>query len=37
VLQDNANLTFDPETGAPYPFSNRARRAFPTWGVVGQR
>ena len=37
VLQDNANLTFDPATGAPYPFSNRARRAFPEWGVVGQQ
>src|SRR4029450_4318569 len=37
VLQDNANLTFNPATGAPYPFSNRATRAFPTWGVVGQQ
>jgi len=37
VLQDNANITFNPATGAPYPFSNRATRAFPTWGVVGQQ
>ena len=31
---DNVNLTFDPATGANYPFSDRARRAFPNWGVV---
>ncbi len=31
---DNANLTFNPATGAPYPFSDRARRAFPNWGAV---
>jgi hypothetical protein len=37
VLQDNANLTFNPATGAPFPFSNRATRAFPLWGVVGQQ
>jgi hypothetical protein len=37
VLQDNANITFNPATGAPYPFSNRATRAFPMWGVVGQQ
>src|SRR5205814_5973375 len=23
--------------GVPYPFSNRATRAYPTWGVVGQQ
>jgi hypothetical protein len=34
-LQDNVNITFDPVTGNPYPYSNVARRAFPTYGVVG--
>ena len=37
VLQDNANITFNPATGAPYPFSNRATRAYPEWGVVGEQ
>ena len=37
VIQDNSNLTFNPATGAPYPFSNRATRAEPNWGVVGQQ
>jgi len=37
VLQDNANITFNPATGVPYPFSNRATRAFPLWGVVGEQ
>ena len=31
---DNVNLTFDPATGANYPFSNAARRAFPDWGNI---
>ena len=34
-IQDNVNITFDPATGDPYPYSNVARRAFPTYGVVG--
>jgi hypothetical protein len=34
-IQDNVNITFDPVTGNPYPYSNVARRAFPTYGVVG--
>jgi hypothetical protein len=34
-IQDNVNITFDPVTGDPYPYSNVARRAFPTYGVVG--
>ena len=34
-IQDNVNITFDPATGNPYPYSNVARRAFPTYGVVG--
>jgi hypothetical protein len=37
TLQDNANITFNPATGVPYPFSNRATRAYPLWGVVGQQ
>ena len=31
---DNINMTYDPATGANYPFSNRARRYDPNWGVV---
>ena len=31
---DNINLTFNPATGANYPFSNRATRPYPDWGVV---
>ena len=34
-IQDNVNITFDPATGIPYPYSNTARRAFPLYGVVG--
>src|SRR5207237_8866437 len=37
TLQDNANITFNPATGAPYSFATRANRAFPLWGVVGQQ
>ncbi|MEW5984551.1 MAG: TonB-dependent receptor [Acidobacteriota bacterium] len=33
-IVDNANLTFDPATGANYPFSNRATRFLPNWGAV---
>ena len=33
-IVDQANLTFNPATGAPYPFSDRSRRAFPNWGAV---
>jgi hypothetical protein len=31
---DNVNITFDPATGLPRPFSNRANRPFPDWGIV---
>ena len=31
---DNLNLTYDPATGANYPFSDRSRRFNPNWGVV---
>ena len=34
-IQDNVNITFDPATGSPYPYSDVAHRAFPTYGVVG--
>ena len=30
----NANLTYNPATGANYPFTNVAARPFPTWGTV---
>jgi hypothetical protein len=30
----NANLTFDPATGANYPFSDVSRRAFPEFGRI---
>ncbi len=31
---ENINLSFNPATGANYPFSNRALRPYPDWGVV---
>ena len=34
-IQDNVNITFNPATGIPYPYSNAAHRAFPLYGVVG--
>jgi hypothetical protein len=34
-IQDNVNVTFNPATGIPYPFSDVAHRAFPLYGVVG--
>ena len=30
----NANLTFNPETGANYPFSDISRRAYPEFGRI---
>ena len=30
----NANLAYDPATGANYPFSDIARRPFQGWGSV---
>jgi hypothetical protein len=30
----NANLSYNPATGANYPFSDISRRPFPEWGVV---
>ena len=34
-IQDNVNVTFNPATGIPYPYSDTAHRAFPTYGVIG--
>jgi hypothetical protein len=34
-IQDNVNITFDPATGNPFPYSDVAHRAFPLYGVVG--
>ena len=31
---DNVNLTFNPTTGANYPFSDIARRAYPEYGLI---
>jgi carboxypeptidase family protein/TonB-dependent receptor-like protein len=30
----NANLSYNPATGANYPFADITRRPFPQWGVV---
>ena len=34
-IQDNVNITFNPATGIPYPFSDIAHRAFPDYGLIG--
>src|SRR6266571_3408957 len=34
-IQDNVNITFNPATGIPYPFSDIAHRAFPEYGLIG--
>jgi hypothetical protein len=31
---DNINLTYDPATGANYPFSDRSHRVDPNWGAI---
>ena len=33
-ILENVNLTFDPATGANFPFSNVARRALPEYGLI---
>jgi len=33
-VEDNINLTFNPATGANYPFSDISHRAFPDWGAI---
>jgi hypothetical protein len=35
VLHDNVNLTYNPATGANYPFTDIGRRVYPEWGAVG--
>jgi hypothetical protein len=30
----NINLTFNPETGVNYPFTDLTKRAFPDWGLA---
>lgn len=32
----NTNLSYNPATGAPYPFTDVSRRPFPSWGIVQQ-
>ncbi len=32
----NVNLSYNPATGAPYPFTDVSRRPFPNWGIVQQ-
>ena len=34
-IQDNVNVTFNPATGIPYPYSDVAHRAYPQFGVTG--
>jgi carboxypeptidase family protein/TonB-dependent receptor-like protein len=34
-IQDNVNITFNPATGNPYPYSDASHRAFPLYGVIG--
>jgi len=34
-IQDNVNITFNPATGVPYPYSDASHRAFPTYGIIG--
>jgi hypothetical protein len=34
-IQDNINVTFNPATGVPYPYSDVVHRAYPMFGVVG--
>ena len=36
-IQDNVNVTFNPATGIPYPYSDVAHRAYPVFGVIGRR
>ncbi len=31
---DNINVKYDPTTGLPLAFSNRANRPYPDWGIV---
>jgi hypothetical protein len=33
-ILENINMTFNPETGANYPFSDISRRAYPDYGLI---
>jgi len=35
AFQDNVNISFDPATGNPYPYSDVAHRPYPLLGVIG--
>jgi hypothetical protein len=35
ATQGNINLSYNPETGINYPFSDINRRPYPAWGTVG--
>jgi hypothetical protein len=34
VIQENVNVSFDPRTGQPLPFSNAATRPYPLFGTI---
>ncbi|MBI3047612.1 MAG: TonB-dependent receptor [Acidobacteria bacterium] len=34
VIQENVNVSFDPRTGEPLPYSNRALRPYPLLGII---
>jgi hypothetical protein len=34
VIQENVNVSFDPQTGEPLPFSNPATRPYPLYGII---
>jgi hypothetical protein len=34
VIQENVNVSFDPRTGQPLPYSNPANRPYPLLGII---
>ena len=34
VIQENVNVSFNPATGEPLPYSNAATRPFPRFGII---
>jgi hypothetical protein len=34
VIQENVNVSFDPATGNPLPYSNPATRPYPLFGII---
>ena len=34
VIQENVNVSFNPQTGEPLPYSNRATRPYPLLGII---